>query len=81
MYYFYLMIFIVSQKTPENKRKPTKTGYFCRHADENSRRKYVRRKWATIFVGIDENDIFSSASPRPTKIGARLGICVGLGGR
>jgi hypothetical protein len=31
-------------KTHENKLKPTKIGYFRRHTDENSRRKYVRRK-------------------------------------
>jgi hypothetical protein len=31
-------------KTHENKRKPTKIGYFRRHTDENSHRKYVRRK-------------------------------------
>ena len=68
-------------KTHENKRKPTKKGYFLRHADENSRRKYIRQKCATIFVGTDVNDLFSSASPRPTKIDGRLNICVGLSGR
>jgi hypothetical protein len=68
-------------------QKPTKIsinrqkGYFRRHADENSRRKYIRRKYATIFVGTDVNDLFSSASPRPTKIGARRGSFVGPGGR
>jgi hypothetical protein len=33
-----------------------------------NKRKYIRRKCATIFVGTDVNDLFSSASPRPTKI-------------
>jgi hypothetical protein len=28
----------------------------------------MRRKCATIFVGTNVNDLFSSASPRPTKI-------------
>jgi hypothetical protein len=46
----------------------------------------VNRRKYTIFVGaaenkFDENNLFSSASPRPTKIVGQLTIYVGLGGR